>query len=103
MKLLKIIAATSAMAMLIGCGGTKPLISFEYASATEYKIDSKNSKDMGVVKSTCISAGENGMGLMETAVANALAQTPGATYIKEAKFSTGANCVEVTGTAMGPM
>jgi|GEM_PF-6529197 len=106
MKSLKIIAAAAAMSMLVGCGGTmatRPLLSFEYASATQSKIDSRAAKSMGEVKSQCLLQGTADYGLMESAVIDALAQAPGATFIKEPKFVQGdRNCVQVSGTAMGP-
>lgn len=102
MKLSSGLLAIGASALLFGCASSKPVISFEYASATETKIDSQNAKDYGTVTSECVSAGENGFGLMETAVSKALAQIPGATFIKEPRFSSMGNCISVTGTAMGP-
>lgn len=102
MKLFHILATAGVATLLIGCGGSRPLMSFEYASASESKIDSRNAKSYGEVKSSCVSAGQNDLGLMETAVAEAVAQTPGATFLKEPKFVTFGSCISVSGTAMGP-
>jgi hypothetical protein len=102
MKKHLLLAALASVFVMSCAVSSKPLMNLEYVSATENKVDTQNAKEYGTVQSECVSQGEGDFGLMETAVTKALAKAPGATFLKEAKFSTRGACVEVTGTAMGP-
>lgn len=101
MKLFKVIVACAAASAFFGCASRVPLLSLEYVSAKESKVNTRNAKSYGNAESACISVGKDGYGLMETAVNDALSKTPGATFLKDAKFTTTNTCVQVNGIAMG--
>lgn len=87
---------------LAGCLSSEPLLNAKYVSTKHKTIDpSKGVKvaDVSLDENESVCNGEDGFGLMETAVNRALAKAPGATYLKNASFTRYGNCVVVEGEA----
>ena len=92
MSILRYFIVLSVVMILFGCATRKePLMSATYVSTQLSSIDpSQGTKigDVALSEGEQVCVGEEGLGLMETAVNKALAKAPGATYLKNARFST---------------
>ena len=89
-----------AALLLSGCAVQRPLMDFTYVSTQLNQLPATAPEKLGDVKSEWICQGKDGLGLMETAVNDALSNANGGpTYIKNASFSKKGNCVMVSGEA----
>ena len=92
MKILRYSIILLPILILVGCATVRtPLISTTYVSTELTSIDPSQGTKVGDValsddEKVCV--GEDGLGLMETAINRALAKAPGATYMKNANFTT---------------
>ena len=86
--------------LLSGCATQRPLMDFTYVSTQITQLPSTPPEKLGDVQSEWICQGKDGLGLMETAVNDALSKANGGpTYIKNASFSQKGSCVMVSGEA----
>lgn len=86
--------------LLVGCATKKPLMDFTYVSTKQKQVEPASGQKIATVESDWICKGKEGLGLMETAVNNALEKAGnGATYLKNASFSQKGNCVMASGDA----
>jgi len=101
---LKTTMLVGASALLVGCmmNYDPTLYDATYTSTKLTKIDpNRGSKVANVALNANEAAckGENGLGLMDTAVEKALAKAPGANYLKNVKWQYSGSCVIVVGEA----
>ena len=90
----------SLLTMFCGCSQTmRTLFEFKYVTTKSKIINTANGKKLKNVKSEMVCKGDDGLGLMETAVNNALSKAKGATYLKDASFISKGDCVQVSGEA----
>ena len=86
--------------ILAGCATQRPLMDFTYVSTKIAQLPSTPPEKLGDVQSDWVCNGKDGLGLMETAVNQALNNIDGrATYLKNASFSEKGGCVMVSGEA----
>lgn len=86
-KSIKLTLLFSVIGLLgVGCAATH-IMDFTYVSTKVKQIDSQSGEKISSVESDRIMRGKDGLGLMETAVNNALAKAgPDAKYLKNASF-----------------
>ena len=85
---------------LTGCAVQRPLMDFTYVSTKIKHLPESPPEKLGDVQSEWICQGKDGLGLMETAVNEALTKVSGnATYLKNASFTQKGTCVMVVGEA----
>ena len=85
---------------LAGCATQRPLMDFTYVSTKISQLPSTPPEKVGTVQSDWVCQGEDGLGLMETAVNQALNTVADeATYLKNASFTQKGGCVMVSGEA----
>ena len=85
---------------LASCAVQRPLMDFTYVSTKIKKLPETPPEKLGEVESEWICQGKDGLGLMETAVNEALTKVGGnATYLKDASFTQKGSCVMVSGVA----
>ena len=95
----KLILSLSAL-LLSACAVQRPLMDFTYVSTQITQLPSTPPQKLGDVTSEWVCKGKDGLGLMETAVNDALSKASGnPTYMKNASFTQKGNCVMVTGEA----
>ena len=96
----KYLLPAAAAILFGGCATVSPLMDFTYVSTQISELPSTPAEKVGDVESEWICNGKDGLGLMETAVNDALGKASGnPTYIKNASFTQKGGCVMVSGEA----
>jgi hypothetical protein len=99
LTLKSLIATVFLLNLAMGCTAPREhLMDFTYVSTSVKKIDAEG-EGLGDVESDEICIGEDNLGLIGTAVDNALSKADGAAYLKDATVYTQGRCVVVDGTA----
>ena len=99
-RIATLFSVAAAVALTTACSTKVALLDVAYVSSKRTKIDTEAGEKVGFVESERVCFGENGLGLMETAVENALTIAgQGASYLKNASFSQDGSCVSVSGDA----
>jgi len=100
MRTLKsLIATVFLLNLAMGCTAPREhLMDFTYVSTSVKKIDAEG-EGLGDVESDEICTGGENLGLIGTAVDNALSKADGAAYLKDATVYTQGSCIVVDGTA----